>query len=190
MSLKGTISLISGDNLASHYLGGNKAPSGSLRKCRHCMATSTDMQSKVYAIHSRGQVIMMFGCFISQFTEGSFQRRSRKTHSLHCSYLNGPLRDHMATTYGIERNSILNTSRYFHVTEGMVPDIMHDVLEGCALKYLIEEGVVTLKYVNDQILHFPYASSDVRNKPTPIPEATLKSSDHSVKQKGVVCNGT
>ena len=46
-ALKGTLSLVSGDNLASHYLGGFKAPSGALRKCRHCMATTDDMQTKV-----------------------------------------------------------------------------------------------------------------------------------------------
>ncbi len=101
----------------------------------------------------------------------------------------------MATTYGIERDSILNTSRFFHVTEGMVPDIMHDVLEGCApyevkelLKYLHEEGLVLIQYVNDQMRYFAYAPSDVRSKPTPIPESTFKSSDHSVKQKGMTCS--
>ena len=45
--VKGTLSMVSGDNLASHYLGGFKAPSGALCKCRHCMATANDMQTKV-----------------------------------------------------------------------------------------------------------------------------------------------
>lgn len=47
----GTVALVSGDNLASHYLGGYKAPSGALRKCRYCMATFEDMQTKVKLIH-------------------------------------------------------------------------------------------------------------------------------------------
>ena len=46
-TIKGTLTLVSGDNLASHLLGGYKAPSGALHKCRHCMATSDDMQQKV-----------------------------------------------------------------------------------------------------------------------------------------------
>ena len=46
-TITGTVTLVSGDNLASHYLGGYKAPSGALRKCRQCMATSDDMQTKV-----------------------------------------------------------------------------------------------------------------------------------------------
>lgn len=83
-------------------------------------------------------------------------------------------------------------SRFFHVTEGLVPDIMHDVLEGCApyevkelLKCLIAEGVITLEDVNSQIEHFLYALPDAVNKPTSIPVTTLNSSDHSLKQKGI-----
>ena len=34
-------------------------------------------------------------------------------------------------------DSILHQSNYFHVTKGLVPDIMHDVLEGC-LSYVIK----------------------------------------------------
>ncbi len=56
---------------------------------------------------------------------------------------------------------------------------MHDVLEGCApyevkelLKYL---RLVSIQYVNDQMRYFAYAPSDVRSKPTPIPESTFKS---------------
>ena len=39
--------LVSGDNLASHYLGGFKFPSGSLRKCRQCMGTDESIKSQV-----------------------------------------------------------------------------------------------------------------------------------------------
>ena len=45
--VKGTIVLVSGDNLASQYLGGYKGLSSALRKCRQCMAVSEDMQTKV-----------------------------------------------------------------------------------------------------------------------------------------------
>ena len=36
------------------------------------------------------------------------------------------------------RDSILNSSSYFHITEGLIPDIMHDCLEGC-LQYEVKE---------------------------------------------------
>lgn len=44
---KGTLTLVSGDNLASHYLGRFKSPSGALRQCRHCVTTADDMQTKI-----------------------------------------------------------------------------------------------------------------------------------------------
>ncbi len=40
------------------------------------------------------------------------------------------LRSHNATTNGVERNAILNDLCYFHVVDGIGPDIMHDILEG------------------------------------------------------------
>ena len=46
-AFNGTLSVIPGDNLASQYLGGFKALSGALRKCRHCMAVDHDMQCQV-----------------------------------------------------------------------------------------------------------------------------------------------
>ena len=53
------------------------------------------------------------------------------------SSLGGPLHDHFATTFGLHKDSTLNSS-FFHATEGLVPDIMHDCLEGC-LQYEIKE---------------------------------------------------
>ena len=97
----------------------------------------------------------------------------------------------MATTYGVHRDSILNESKYFHVTEGLVPDVMHDVLEGCAplaikqlLNYLDHNAIVTIREVTDQIQHFLYVPLDARNKPTVIPGTTFSSSDNTLKQKG------
>lgn len=46
-TFRGTLALVSGDNLASHYLGGYKSLSSALRKCRHCMAVAEDMATEV-----------------------------------------------------------------------------------------------------------------------------------------------
>uniref|UniRef100_A0A1X7V448 Uncharacterized protein n=1 Tax=Amphimedon queenslandica TaxID=400682 RepID=A0A1X7V448_AMPQE len=43
---KGTISLVSGDNLASNYLGGFKSPLGSFRNCQQCMSTDDTMKTQ------------------------------------------------------------------------------------------------------------------------------------------------
>lgn len=40
--------------------------------------------------------------------------------------------------FGINRNSILNELKYFHVCNGcLIPDVMHDLLEG-ALQYEVK----------------------------------------------------
>lgn len=46
--LKGTVLLTLADTVAAHQLGGFKVGVGfALRKCRECMATQSDLESKV-----------------------------------------------------------------------------------------------------------------------------------------------
>ena len=49
-NFRGTITIVCADNLASWSLGGFKALSSALRKCRFCMAVAEDMKSKVCII--------------------------------------------------------------------------------------------------------------------------------------------
>ena len=126
-----------------------------------------------------------------KFLSDAFEARTRATHANHCSDLGGPLHDHYATTYGLHRDSSLNALRFFHVTEGLVPDIMHDCLEGCVqyevkelLKYLSSRGILSLSAINSRIESFPYMGPDARNKPSPITSTILASSDHALKQTG------
>lgn len=123
-----------------------------------------------------------------------FVDQNRDIHNYQCSSLNGTLHDHYATAYGIHRDSKLNSSQYFHVTEGLVPDAMHDVLEGCAqyevkelLKYFRANHDIPISYVNDQIKNFPYSPSDIRDKPTEISESFYKLPDHSLKVHRFAC---
>lgn len=44
---RGTLTVVSADNLASQLIGGYKALNSAFRKCRYCMATDEQMQSKV-----------------------------------------------------------------------------------------------------------------------------------------------
>ena len=81
--------------------------------------------------------------------------------------------------------------RYFHVTEGLVPDVMHDILEGVLpfelkelFKFLISEKQITVNELNNAIRSFPYTFVDAANKPNIIESSTLRSSDHSLKQTG------
>ena len=123
--------------------------------------------------------------------ESDFQPRNRNTHKAHIESLDGPLHDYMTTTYGINFDSILNTLRYFHVTEGLVMDVMHNILEGTLeyevkelIKYLTSEGIISLQDLNSIIYTFPYGRSDVKNKPTEISATQLSSPDHKLSQSG------
>ena len=132
-------------------------------------------------------IYVMYQKFLSE----AFEVRTRATHANHCSDLGGHLHDHYATTYGLHRDSSLNSLRYFHVTEGLIPDIMHDCLEGCVhyemkelLKYLSSTRILSLSTINNLIQSFPYMGPDARNRPSPITATTLASSDHGLKQTG------
>ena len=116
-------------------------------------------------------------------------------HASHCEDLGGPLHDHIATTYGLVRDSILNSTRYFHIVEGLVPDIMHDLLEGALqlctkllLNHMIvHEKKISLENFNERISCFHYGPSDVRNKPTLISSTVLTSGDGKLSQSGTTC---
>ena len=123
-----------------------------------------------------------------QFVSTAFQARTRVTHREHCSMLRGTLAAQMATTYGLTRDAILNKSRYFHITEGLSPDCMHDILEGALqyevkelLKSVTERRLITLQQINSRVALFPYKSCDGVNKPSPI---SLSAADHALRQTG------
>lgn len=113
--------------------------------------------------------------------------RSRRTYTDRCS---GLLHDHIATTYGISCNSILNTSNFFHVVDGIIPDIMHDILEGTLqlhIKWLLRHFIYknklfSLETLNSRMKSFNFGQSDSSNKPTSITQDTLTSLSNSVKQ--------
>ena len=73
----------------------------------------------------------------------------------------------------------------------MVPDIMHDILEGCApyetkemLKLMIAKSYFTLEALNTQIEMFPFTECDIKARPSIIHSSTLYSNDHKLNQKG------
>ena len=133
-------------------------------------------------------------CF--QFTAEKFQTRSRVDHNEQCRKIatssTQELANHYCTTYGVHRNSILNTLHYFHVTDGLPPDVMHDVLEGVLqyelkqlLLYLISNNFITLELLNNRIYSFAFGPSEASNRPSQISSTTICSDDNSLKQSGM-----
>ena len=112
----------------------------------------------------------------------------KSLHEDHCKKL---LEDPSASKeFGVNRDSVLNNLMYFHVCDGsLVPDIMHDVLEG-ALQYEVKlllqvmvhtESYITLDEVNGRLDCLDMESKD---RPTQISQKTLLSQGASLKQNG------
>ena len=99
----------------------------------------------------------------------------------------------MSKEYGINRRSVLNDLKYFHVCNGaFIPDIMHDVLEG-VLQYEIklllhhminDENYFYLHAFNSKLQSLELSSTEKKNKPTSILLKTLRSKGNFLKQNG------
>ncbi len=71
---------------------------------------------------------------------------------------------------------------------------MHDVLEGALqyelkelLKYLVfEVRLLSTRDLSNKIEFFPYGYADIKNKPTTITSKSLSSTDHALKQTGIL----
>ena len=97
--------------------------------------------------------------------------------------------------FSINRNSALNELAYFHVCSGaLIPDIMHDILEG-ALQYEVKlmlqvmirtENYFTIDMFNCQLENIDFGYMEVKNKPTPLSSQTLSSDGNSLKQNGMI----
>lgn len=127
------------------------------------------------------------------FNEDEFVKRTLDKHIRQCNEIEKAstdfLRNSLRTTYGINRKSKLVNFPGFVLIQQTPQDVMHVILEGiaqfevkCVLKQLILLGQIDLDTFNSAILGFPYALTDVRDKPCPITYATLASNDNKIKQ--------
>ena len=74
-------------------------------------------------------------------------------------------------TFGMEKPSIFNKVKHFHVIENQYIDIMHDIQEGTlkygiqnALGYFIDKGYLTIDQINNCLKRFSFGNIDNRNK--------------------------
>ena len=88
--------------------------------------------------------------------------------------------------------SVLSELKYFDVTSGsLMPDVMHDVLEGVLQveaklllrQFINHDNFFTLAQVNQQIEALELGFSEVKNRPTPISHATLQEEGQSFETK-------
>lgn len=150
---KGTVTMIVADNLASHSMGGFNESFSGLRICRFCMCTSQELSE---------------GCVPKILVE-----RTRSCYDEHVKLIEAD--ENLKTTYGVRKNSPFNQLQYFHVSEGLPPDIAHDLFEGVCpiimgkvLTKFVCNKIISVEKINDVICNFPYKLSDKSNKPSPL----------------------
>lgn len=159
----GTLSAFPADNLASHAVGGFKLGfANGFRKCRYCLVSDDEMQDNL--------------------SDCKLKYRTAIEHDLQCSGLETDLSEFIGKQYGLNYRSCLNDLQFFHVIGGMVPDVMHDILEGCLplticemlSHYVLVEKVISIDQVNHGLRNFQYGPGEVKDRPSIIDINHLK----------------
>ena len=170
----GTLTAVIADNLAAHQIGGFKSGfSKGFRKCRTCLGTEDEIQNL--------------------FFDSDFIARDRKDHDLQVESAKIPeLNKHVSRLYGLKDKSILNELKHFHVIGGLVPDVMHDLLEGVipltlcdVLLHCIKKKYFAIKQLNTAFANFKYGHKEVIDKPSPVEMNHLK--NRKLRQSAVQC---
>lgn len=147
--VKGTVAIISADNLGGHAVGGfNESFScRTLRICRTCLATYDGIQCH----HAETFVLRTKESYDSQIAD----------------YEAGNVD---STTYGIKTRCCFNRLNFAHVVDLLPPDILHDVAEGlvpitlsAALDYFLHRKYFTVEILNEKLKNFSFGRLDRRN---------------------------
>ncbi|KAJ8018245.1 hypothetical protein HOLleu_43866 [Holothuria leucospilota] len=103
----GTVSFLSADNLGSHEIGGFQTHFNHGRICRECNVTKNDLKN-----HFRSDTVTLT-------TVNVYDQQAQAVAE----------NPGLSSVYGIKKASILNQLSYFHVENGLPPDLAHDLLE-------------------------------------------------------------
>lgn len=160
----GTVSMIIADNLASHQLGGFMESFRANRICRFCMCTYEELKSDKL--------------------ETVFTTRTEEVYNCHVELVQTDAT--LAGVYGMKFDSPFNKLQYFHVSRGLPPDPMHDLLEGVVPKVwrevltnFVQRRLINIDQFNQSLAQFIYKGTDKAKKPSPL---TWKSGQVCVKQ--------
>ncbi|KAK6167118.1 hypothetical protein SNE40_021218 [Patella caerulea] len=109
--LFGTVAFVAADNLGSHRIGGfvESFSSNVENICRFCLGTSNQIQT--------------------QYNSDQFEFRNEVNYSNHVKKAAQDTGGR-AHYLGVKHDSVLNNLNYYHITRGLPPDCMHDVLQG------------------------------------------------------------
>ena len=141
------LATFSADNLSAHSIAGFQRHFNQGRICRYCMANYDEIGTS--------------------FSDDKFCLRTKTVHNYHLAALESHASN--ASVYGVLHRCQLLDLSYFDVTQGFVPDIMHDVLEGIipnlvakVLSKALKDGIITVESLNTNL---ELASRNVRDRP-------------------------
>lgn len=159
-NIRGHLVFVCGDNLGSHFLGDYSQcfNRNVTRICRFCLASGAEA----------GRIVK----------NSYFQRRTPENHQHHLEMIQND--QQYCNVYGLKRDCPLNKLKYFHSSQMLPPDIMHDFLEGIVpsetsrvLQIMVQDELFTLDFLNDIINCLAYGPLDQADKPQEIPNSLL-----------------
>ena len=147
----GTLTMVVADNLAAHAFGGFFWNLITVQPFyRFCNCSRKDLKANLPSL--------------------SFALRTREGYDNNVLNINAD--KILPSAYSINENSSLNCLQYYHVTNGLPPDITHGIYEGFAtdflqklLSYFIQLEVLAPEIVNTAISSFNYSPIYQHNKP-------------------------
>jgi len=157
---RGTVVLLAGDNLGLNQLCGYVESFSATHFCRLCMTDKVECGNTCRDDHVQ-----------------------LRTEEQYTQQLQGVLDGSLTTKEcGIKTSCLLNSLQYFHITENVSVDVMHDMLEGIVpyeLKLILSEFIFVKKYftlelLNARLASFDYGYQDRTNKPTALTDSELR----------------
>lgn len=137
--------------------------------------------------------IHVYVCMYVKFQESQFKLRDSTTHKDQCHLVNGPDGSSYSKEFGINRESLLDSLKYFNTCSGgLLPDVMHDLLEG-ALQYevklmlkqfIFDKNFFTCDYLSMKLKNMELGYMECKDRPTSITDNILQSSDNRLHQNG------
>lgn len=160
--IRGTIASVCGDSKGMHELFGFMSCSAD-KFCRLCLISRSQISSCT--------------------TLDKLDPRNRTNYDE--AVLKVITQGYPDPTTGVAGGCLLNQSKFWHVTENIIMDAMHDVLEGLvpfivklSLREFQSRLGITAELLNSRISHFKYTRKDQSNKPSP------KFTSENLRQEG------
>ena len=102
----------------------------------------------------------------TEFVMGTKEGYQNKVNIIECD-------PDSASAYWLKSNSCPTSLTYFHVINGLLPDLGH-VFEGVAVDVIfhvlinfVKKGALAINEINDNIVKFIFSQIDLKNKPVP-----------------------